>query len=157
MGNEEFVVAVPDLEYKAFVVQIAALSIDSVDEVHPSQRTQIAYLKADAGPIKVLSKYANILDIFSPKLVVELPKYTRINNHTIKLINDWQLPYVPIYSLGLVELEILKTYIKNNLANGFIRPSKSPTEILILFNKKSNRSLRLYIDYCELNNLTIKN
>ena len=33
-----------------------------------------------------------------------------------------------------MELEILKTYIKTNFANGFIRLFKSLTSALILFN-----------------------
>ena len=56
-----------------------------------------------------------------------------------------------------MELEILKVYIKTNLANDFIKPFKSPTEALIFFDYKSNRSFCLYVDYCGLNNLTIKN
>ena len=56
--------------------------------MYPSKKAQIAYLKIDKAFTKVFSKYANFVDIFSPKLVVELPKYTRINNHAIKLIND---------------------------------------------------------------------
>ena len=68
-----------------------------------------------------------------------------------------QLPYKSIYSLGLAELEILKTYIETNLANGFISLSKFPPGIPILFVKKQDRSLRLYIDYRDLTNLIIKN
>ena len=56
-----------------------------------------------------------------------------------------------------MELETLKAYIKNNLANRFIRPSKSLAGALILFDKKPDGSLRLYVDYQGLNNLTIKN
>ena len=56
-----------------------------------------------------------------------------------------------------MKLEILKTYIKNNLANNFIKPSKSLARILIFFNQKLDENLRLYIDYLGLNNLTIKN
>ncbi len=56
-----------------------------------------------------------------------------------------------------MELETLKAYIKNNLASGFIRPSKSPARVPILFDKKPDSSLRLYVDYQDLNNLTIKN
>ena len=37
-----------------------------------------------------------------------------------------------------MELEILKIHIKNNLANGFIWPSKSPAGILIFFDWKPN-------------------
>ena len=56
-----------------------------------------------------------------------------------------------------MELEMLKTYIKNNLANGFIRLSKSLIKASILFDKKTNRSLRLYVDYQGFNNLIIEN
>ena len=56
-----------------------------------------------------------------------------------------------------MELETIKIYIKNNLANGSIRPFKSPIRALIFFDKKLHGSLRLYINYQGLNNLTIKN
>ena len=56
-----------------------------------------------------------------------------------------------------MELEILKAYIENNLANGFIRPFKSPVGVPIFFDKKPDNSLRLYVKYRGLNNLTIKN
>ena len=80
-----------------------------------------------------------------------------INKHAIKLINGKQPSYRPIYSLGPVKLKIIKTYIQTNLANGFIQSSKSSIDPLILFVYKLNSSLRLYIKYQELNNLTIKN
>ena len=67
-----------------------------------------------------------------------------------------QPPYGPIYSLGSVELETLKTYIETNLANGFIRLSKSPADTPILFVCKPDCSLRLCVNYRGLNNLTIK-
>ncbi len=72
-------------------------------------------------------------------------------------MDNWQLSYNHNYSLGLVELEILKAYIKNYLTNSFIRPSKSLAKAPIFFNQKPDRSLRLYIDYQDLNNLAIKN
>ncbi len=125
--------------------------------MHLSRRAQIAHLKADEASTKVLSKYTDFADVFLPKLAVELLEHTKINNHAIELVDDWQHPYSPIYSLGPVELETLKAYIENNLVSNFIRPSKSPARALILFNKKLDGSLRLYVDYQSLNNLTIKN
>ncbi len=125
--------------------------------MHPSRRAQIAHLKADEAPIKVSSKYADFADVFSPKLAVELPEQTGINDYAIELVDDWQPPYGPIYRLGPMKLEILKAYIENNLANGFIRPSKSLAGAPILFDKKLDGSLRLCVDYRGLNNLTIKN
>ena len=80
---------------------------------------------------------------------------TRPTNHMI-LTNDHSHDW-PIYSLGPMELEILKVYIEINLTNRFIRPSKSPAGAPILFDQKSNGFLRLCVDYRGLNNLTIKN
>ncbi len=157
IGKKEFTVAALDPKHEAFVVHVATPSVDSGDEMHPSRRAQIAHLKADEVSTKVPSKYADFADVFSPKLAVELPEHTGINDHGIELVDDWQSPYRPIYNLGPVELEILKAYIKNNLANGFIRPFKSPAGVLILFDKKPDGSLRLCMGYRGLNNLTIKN
>ena len=87
----------------------------------------------------------------------ELPENTGMNEHAIELEEGKQPPFGPIYSLGPVELETLKTYIKTNLANGFIRPSKSLAGAPIPFNRKPDGSFRLCVNYRELNNITIKN
>ncbi len=65
---KEFAVTALDLEYKAFVLYIAALSVDLSDKIHPFKRAEIAYLKANKTFTKVLSKYTDLADIFSPKL-----------------------------------------------------------------------------------------
>ena len=140
-----------------FIIYIVALNIDSGDEIHPSKRAQIAYLKADEASTKVFSKYANFEDVFLPKLIIKFLKHTKIIYYIIKLKDDWQPLYGFIYSLELVKLETLKAYIKNNRANSFIRLFKSSIRASIFFDKKPNRSQRLYIDYQGLNNLIIKN
>ena len=109
------------------------------------------------APISMSKKYSDFADIFSPKPALELFELTEINDYAIKLVDNQQLPYGPVYSLDSVKLETLKTYIKTNLVNGFIRVSKSPAKALILFDKKPNKSLQLYVNYWGLNNLIIKN
>ena len=99
------------------------------------------------APTKVSVEYSDFTDVFSPDLASELPKYTGINNHAIELVKGQQPPYGPIYSLGLVELETLKAYIETNLANGFIRPSKSSAGAPILFDRNSDGSFRLGVNY----------
>lgn len=111
----------------------------------------------DIKKVSIFSKYADYTNVFSPDFAVELPEHTSINDHFIDLINDKQLPYSSIYNLRLVELEILKTFIKINLANNFIRPFKLPTNALILFIHKKDNSFQLYVNYWNLNNLIIKN
>ena len=87
----------------------------------------------------------------------KLPEHTGINDHAIELVEGQQPPYGPIYSPGPVELETLKAYIETNLANGFIRPSKSPNGASILFDQKSDGFFQLCVNYQGLNNLIIKN
>ena len=152
-----------DPESETFVVHVASLSSDASPsssplDVHPSRRPQISGLIAEEAPTKVPAEYSDFADVFSSDLASKLPKHTRINNHAIKLVDDCQQPpYGPIYSLGPLGLKTLKTYIETNLANGFIKPSKSPAGAPILFDRKSDGSLWLCVDYQGLNNLTIKN
>ncbi len=56
--------------------------------MYPSERAQIAHLKADEAPSKVPGKYADFVDVFSPKLAVELLEHIGINNHAIELVDD---------------------------------------------------------------------
>ena len=153
IDKKEFATAVLNEDDKTFVVHIAALSVGS--NIHLSRQAQIASL--DVEEVTIPAEYLDYTDVFSPNSVAELPKHTGINDHPINLIDDKQPSYGPIYILGPVELETLKTYIETNLANGFIKPSKLPAGALILFILKKDGSLRLCIDYQGLNNLTIKN
>ena len=124
---------------------------------HPERGVQIAALIADKAPVTVPAKYSDFEDVFFKESAAVLPEHTEINTHAIDLKEGKQPPYGPIYSLGPVELETLKAYIETNLANGFIRPLKSSAGTPILFDKKSDGSLRLCVNYRGLNNITIKN
>jgi len=43
------------------------------------------------------------------------------------------------------------------LRKGYIRPSKSPQTLPVFFVGKKDGSKRMVIDYCNLNNQTVKN
>lgn len=154
IGKKEFTTAVFDSEDKTFIIYMVSLTSSNI---HLFYKIKIVLLKVDETPTIIFSEYSDFTDIFFPKLVVKLLKYTKINNYVINLIDDKQPYYRSIYSLGQVELETLKTYIKTNLANNFIKPSKSSIDILILFIWKSNSTFYLYVNYQDLNNLSIKN
>ena len=51
----------------------------------------------------------------------------------------------------------LKVQIQGLLDKGLIRPSTSPWGAPVLFVKKKDKTLRLCIDYRQLNRVTIKN
>ena len=106
--------------------------------------------------IIVLAEYLDFADVFLKESAAVSPERTGINKHVIKLENGKEPPYRPIYSLDPVELKTLKTYIETNLDNGFIRPLKSPAKAPILFVSKPDSSLRLCVNYQDLNNETIK-
>ena len=136
MGKKEFVATALDPEHKTYVVHVASLSSNPLAsfDVHSSQKPQISGLIAEETPTKVPAEYLDFADVFSLDLAFELPEHTGINDHAIELVEGQQLLYGPIYSLRPVKLETLKVYIKTKLANGFIRPSKSPAGAFILFD-----------------------
>ena len=78
---------------------------------------------------------------------MELLENIGLNEHVIKLVEGKQPLYGPIYTLSLVELETLKIYIETHLKTEFIWPLKSLTSIPIFFDKKSNKSFHLCVDY----------
>ena len=119
--------------------------------------TQVGALLFHKASTKVMAEYFDYSNVFSAENAAELPENTGMNEYAIELEKDKHLLFGPIYSLSLVELETLKTYIKTNLANSFIRPSKSPAGAPILFNQKPDKSLRLYVNYWGINNIIIKN
>ena len=59
--------------------------------------------------------------------------------------------------MASLELKELKVQLQDLLDKGFIRPSTSPWGAPVLFVKKKDGSLRLCINYKQLNKVTTKN
>ena len=100
--------------------------------------------------------YRDLYIVFSKSQADKLPPH-RLTDCKIVLQEDASLHYGPIYPLSVEESKVLKEYIKENLAKGFIRPSESPAGYPVLFQKKKDGSLRLCVDYKKLNAVTIRN
>ena len=143
INKKEFAKAALDKKSETFVVHIAFFNL--VPRIHPDREAQIAFLLTEE--VKNPDEYLDFTNVFSKEKALILPESTKLNEHTIDLNDGNQPPYRPIYNLGPVELKTSKTYIKTYLKTGFIWPSKSPAAAPILFNKKPDSSLYLYIDY----------
>jgi hypothetical protein len=61
------------------------------------------------------------------------------------------------YQMSTPELVELKLQLKEMMEKGYIRPSVSPWGAPVLFVKRKDGTLRLCIDYKQLNKVTIKN
>ena len=61
------------------------------------------------------------------------------------------------HRMALTKLQELKVQLQELLDRGFIRSSTSPWGTPVLFSKKKDKTLRLCIDYWQLNKVIIKN
>lgn len=91
-----------------------------VMQIHPFCQTHLGPLLTDKAPTQVTPEYLDYAEVCLFDNQMELPKNTGMNKYAIKLIEGKQPLYSLIYSLELVELETLKTYIKTYQKTGFI-------------------------------------
>ena len=94
-------------------------------------------------------------DVF-PDDIAGLPPEREVE-FTIDLILRTEPISIPPYRMAPAELRELKAQLEEFLSKGFIRPSISPWGALVLLVKKKDGSLRLCIDYRQLNRVTIRN
>ena len=61
------------------------------------------------------------------------------------------------YRMAPAELKELKVQLQEILDEGFVRPSVSPWGVPVLFVKKKDGTLRMCIDYRQINKVIVKN
>lgn len=100
--------------------------------------------------------YKDLKEVFCEVEADKLPPHTDHDLH-IELLPGGKPPQGPLYLKGPKEMAELRKYLDENLAKGFIRPSKSPARSPVLFVPKKDGGLCLCVDYRGLNEITIKN
>jgi hypothetical protein len=101
-------------------------------------------------------QYAEYADIGSEDDAKGLAEHSS-HDLAIQLVPDAQPPHQPLYNLLATELVVLRKYLAEYMAWGWIWRSKSSAGAPILFVKKKEGSLRLCVDYGGLNKITVKN
>ena len=76
---------------------------------------------------------------------------------TIKLMLGAALVSQAPYRMSVPELTELKMQLQELLDKGYICPSVSPWGAPMLFVKKKDGTMRIFMDYMQLNKLTVKN
>ena len=118
---------------------LASLTLE--DEVRP-----------DLDLPRVVCEYKDVFPDELPGLPQQRVVYFGIESHP----GTSPISMTP-HRMALVELQELRVQLQELLDKGFIRPSTSSWGALVLFAKKKDKTLRLCIDYRQLNRATIKN
>jgi hypothetical protein len=118
-----------------------------------ANRAKVNQMDASQGPVvPVVSEF---LDVFLKELLGMPP------DRDIEFVIDLMPGTTPIYKspdrMATPELAKLKEHINELLEKGFIHPISSPWRAPVIFVPKKDRTQRLCMDYCVLNEVTIKN
>lgn len=106
----------------------------------------------DLSQIPIVREYP---DVF-PDEIPGMPPH-RVIDFCIDLVPGAAPISKAPYRMAPAELKELKSQLEELLNKGYIRPSVSPWGAPVLFVKKKDGTMRLCIDYRELNKVTIKN
>ncbi|KAI4894728.1 hypothetical protein NFI96_008423 [Prochilodus magdalenae] len=107
----------------------------------------------DLSPVCIPPVYSDLAGVFDKKRATKLPPH-RPYDCAIDLMNDQIPPKSRVYPLTQAEDKALEEYIREALAQGYIRPSTSPAAAGFFFVKKKDGGLRPCIDYRGLNSIT---
>src|SRR6516165_5176268 len=115
----------------------------------------ILYAEAKGPNLEDISVVHEFPDVF-PEELPGLPPEREIDFEIVLEPGTAPISKAP-YRMAPAELKELKEQLQELLIKQFIRPSVSPGGAPVLFVRKKDGSLRLCIDYRELNRVTVKN
>jgi len=104
------------------------------------------------GDFPVVQEFPEVF----PDDITELPLEREVDFAIDLVLGTSPISIAP-YRMSASELGELKKQLEELLEKQFIRPSVSPWGALVLLVKKKDGSMRLCVDYRQLNKVTIKN
>ena len=108
--------------------------------------------RSDLDLPRVVCEYVDVFPDELPRLPPQ-----RVVDFGIELYPGTSTISITPHKMAPVELQELRVQLQELLDKGFIRPRTSPWGAPVLFAKKKDKTLRLCVDYRQLNRVTIKN
>ena len=134
---------------------ISALRVDKL--IRSGCEGYVAFITEDklSKAVEDILVVCEFPDVF-PEEIHGLPPVREID-FTIELVPGTAPISKAPYRMAPAKLKELKVQLQDLLDKGFMRPSVSPWGAPVLFVKKKDGSMRMCIDYRQLNQFTIKN
>ncbi len=157
MINEEYKWITDQVHIKVIILEDSQkLTFDVLNLIKYDIILKMPWLRKKNSRINWISKELYItVDVYK---ISEQPEMSLSEHkswdHEILLLNDKQPKWMPLYSMSKDQLKKVRTYLDENLKRGFIKPSKSSAEYLILFVSKKNGTKQLCVNYRQLNKIT---
>ncbi len=122
-----------------------------LDELEPKEATNL--VSAPKCVKRVLDEFQ---DVMPEELLDELPSRRRVD-HVIEEMSVVAPPTKAPYQMNHEEFKELKVQLEKLFAKGYIKPSKSPYGALVFSVHKKDGTLRMCVDYRNLNKVTVNN
>lgn len=148
-ARKHAIVSAASFRLSAKAAEVYTLVVSEMDGNLPTETM-------DPDLESIPTEYRDLHEAFSEKSSNELPEHGVLN---MKIeFKDGQEPRNSrLRPMSPTELEELRRYLDENLGKGWIRRSKSPVSTPIVFARKKDGSIRVCIDYRNLNKVTTQN
>jgi hypothetical protein len=124
--------------------------------LNPDCDTARDALMATGSEPTVMEPYRAYAKVFFEANLESMPSHGP-QDLVIKLLDSKQPPWGSNYNLSQKEMGTPHSYLKVQLKRGYIRLSKTPARAPVFFVLKEDGTLRLYVDFRGLNQITKKN
>nr|GEU86702.1 putative reverse transcriptase domain-containing protein [Tanacetum cinerariifolium] len=149
LGNSLFTIDLIPLGHRSFDV------IVRMDWLSKNKAVIVCHEKVDEPRISDIPVVRDFANVF-PEDLSRLPPQRQVE-FCIDLVPGATPVAKSPYRLAPSKMQELFVQLQKLQDKGFIRPSRSPWGVPVLFVKKKDGSFRMCIDYRELNKITIKN
>ncbi|KAI0492241.1 hypothetical protein KFK09_026510 [Dendrobium nobile] len=135
---------------------ISALEVSKMwKKGYPVFLASVRDLNLEVGSVSEIPVVREFADVF-PEELVGLPPDREVEFSIDVFLGTAPISKAP-YRMAPKELSELKVQLQELVDRGFVRPSVSPWGAPVLFVKKKDGTLRMCVDYKDLNKVTIKN